>query len=84
MFSIICADALSTICLFLIASLWKYIRLHKPNFYLWRSMLAYSLPLVPDAILVYIIGFSDQAFLAAMQGYLGQREFTPLPIACRH
>ena len=66
-FSIICADALSTVCLFLLASLWKYIRLRKPNFYLWRSMLAYSLPLVPDAILVYIIGFSDQAFLAAMQ-----------------
>ena len=65
-FSIICADALSTVCLFLIASLWKYIRLRKPNFYLWRSMLAYSLPLVPDAILVYIIGFSDQAFLAAV------------------
>ena len=66
-FSIICSDALSTVCLFLIASLWKYIRLRRPNFYLWRSMLAYSLPLVPDAILVYIIGFSDQAFLAAMQ-----------------
>lgn len=66
-FSIICADALSTVCLFLIASLWKYIRLRRPNFYLWRSMLVYSLPLVPDAILVYIIGFSDQAFLAAMQ-----------------
>ena len=66
-FSIICADALSTVCLFVIAALWKYIRLHRPNFYLWRSMLAYSLPLVPDAILVYIIGFSDQAFLAAMQ-----------------
>ena len=30
-------------------------------------MLAYSLPLVPDAILVYIIGFSDQVFLASMQ-----------------
>ena len=58
-FSIICADALSTVCLFLIAGLWKYIRLRRPNFYLWRSMLAY--------FLVYIIGFSDQAFLAAMQ-----------------
>lgn len=66
-FSIICSDALSTVCLFIIAGLWKYIRLRKPNLYLWRSMLAYSLPLVPDAILVYIIGFSDQAFLAAMQ-----------------
>ena len=30
-------------------------------------MLLYALPLVPDAILVYIIGFSDQAFLASMQ-----------------
>ena len=35
--------------------------------HLWRGMLAYSLPLVPDAILVYIIGFSDQVFLASMQ-----------------
>ncbi|MCI7124749.1 MAG: polysaccharide biosynthesis C-terminal domain-containing protein [Agathobaculum sp.] len=66
-FSIVCADALSTVGLFLIAGLWKYIRLRRPNFHLWRSMLSYSLPLVPDAILVYIIGFSDQTFLAGMQ-----------------
>lgn len=66
-FSIICADALSTICLFLIAGLWKYLKLRKPNFHLWRGMLAYSLPLVPDAILVFVIGFSDQMFLAQMK-----------------
>lgn len=65
--SIICSDALSTVCLFMIARLWKYFRLRRINFYLWRSMLLYALPLVPDAILVYIIGFSDQAFLASMQ-----------------
>lgn len=65
--SIICSDALSTVCLFTIARLWKYFRPRRINFYLWRSMLLYALPLVPDAILVYIIGFSDQAFLASMQ-----------------
>ena len=65
--SIICSDALSTVCLFMIARLWKYFRPRRINFYLWRSMLLYALPLVPDAILVYIIGFSDQAFLASMQ-----------------
>ena len=65
--SIICSDALSTVCLFMIARLWKYFRPRRINFYLWRSMLLYALPLVPDAILVYIIGFSDQAFLAQMQ-----------------
>ena len=66
-FSIICSDALSTVCLFAIAKLWKYFRPRRLNFYLWRGMLVYALPLVPDAILVYIIGFSDQAFLASMQ-----------------
>ena len=66
-FSIICSDALSTVCLFLIAGLWRYIRVRRLNLHLWRGMLAYSLPLVPDAILVYIIGFSDQMLLAGMQ-----------------
>lgn len=66
-FSIICADALSTICLFLIAGLWKYIKPLQINFHLWRGMLAYSLPLVPDAIFVYIVGFFGQTFLASMQ-----------------
>lgn len=66
-FSIICSDALSTACLFLIAGLWRYIRVRRLNLHLWRGMLAYSLPLVPDAILVYIIGFSDQMLLARMQ-----------------
>ena len=66
-FSIICADALSTVCLCLIAGLWKYFKVRKPNFHLWRGMLAYALPLVPDAILVFIIGFSDQMFLAHYQ-----------------
>lgn len=66
-FSIICADALSTICLLVIAKLWKYIKPFKLNFYLWRSMLAYALPLVPDAIFVYIVGFFGQTFLASMQ-----------------
>ena len=66
-FSIICADALSTVCLFLIAGLWKHIKPKRLNFHLWRSMLAYSLPLVPDAIFVYIVGFFGQTFLANMQ-----------------
>lgn len=65
-FSIICSDALSTLVLCLIAGLWKYFRLSRLNFYLWRGMLAYSLPLVPDAILVFIIGFSDQMLLASL------------------
>lgn len=66
-FSIVCADALSTVCLFFVAKLHKRIKLKKPNFHLWKSMLSYSLPLVPAAILVFIIGFSDQLFLARMR-----------------
>lgn len=66
-FSVICADALSTICLFLIAKLWKYFSFRKLNTHLWRSMLHYALPLVPAAILVFVIGFSDQMFLARLR-----------------
>ena len=66
-FSIICSDALSLFALFIIAGLWKYVKFKRLDTHLWRGMLAYSLPLVPDAILVYIIGFSDQVFLASMQ-----------------
>lgn len=65
-FSIICADALSTVCLFLIAALWKYVKPLRLDMHLWKGMLRYSLPLVPDAILVFVIGFSDQMFLASL------------------
>lgn len=63
-FSVICADALSSVCLILIAKLWKFFSFRKLNTHLWRSMLQYALPLVPAAILVFVIGFSDQMFLA--------------------
>ncbi len=66
-FSVVCSDAISTVCLFLIASLWIYFKPKRFNFHLLRSMLAYSLPLVPDAVLVYVIGFSDQMFLSGMK-----------------
>lgn len=66
-FSVICADALSTLCLFLIAQLWRHFSFRKLNTHLWRSMLRYALPLVPAAILVFVIGFSDQMFLARLR-----------------
>lgn len=66
-FSIICADALSTVCLVLIARLYRFVKARGLDLTLWKRMLRYALPLVPDAILVYIIGFSDQSFLASMQ-----------------
>lgn len=65
--SVVCADALSTVCLFFIARLWKDFRPFRINFPLWRSMLRYALPLVPATILVFIIGFSDQLFIANMR-----------------
>jgi len=66
-FSIICSDALSTIGLCAMIKLWRFFKPKKFNFYLLRGMLAYSLPLVPDAVLVYVIGFSDQMFLSSMK-----------------
>ena len=65
-FSVICSDALSTVCLFFIARLWRYIRPRSLTRAGFRSMITYALPLVPAQILVFLIGYIGQFILANM------------------
>ena len=65
-FSVICSDALSTVCLFFVARLWRFIKPRSLTRYGFRSMIVYSLPLVPAQILVFLIGYIGQFMLANM------------------
>lgn len=66
--AIICGDAFSTLFLFTIASLHKYISFKRINTKLFKAMLKYALPLVPTSIFWWITNASDQFFVSAMCG----------------
>ena len=60
----ILTDTISTICLTLIARLYRYFNLKKLNAWLTRVMLKYSLPLIPNTICTGIINISDRYMVA--------------------
>lgn len=64
--SVICADGLSTLFLFVIAGLWRFLDFSGIDRTLLKKMLRYSLPLVPASIFWWVTNASDQFFVAAM------------------
>ena len=60
----ILTDTISTICLTLIARLYRYFNLKKLNAWLTRVMLKYSIPLIPNTICTWIINISDRYMVA--------------------
>lgn len=66
--SIICADALSTLGLCLVAVLPQYIKFKNFNWKLLRAMLRYSLPLVPALMFWWVTNASDRFFISYMCG----------------
>ncbi|MDL2254147.1 polysaccharide biosynthesis C-terminal domain-containing protein [Ruminococcaceae bacterium OttesenSCG-928-I18] len=66
--SIICADALSVVFLSLVARLWQYIRFKGFDFSLYKTMLRYSLPLVPALMFWWVTNASDRYFISYMWG----------------
>ena len=64
----ICADALSVIGLFLFLKLYRFIKLKKLNFTLWKTMLKYSIPLVPTSIFWWVTNLSDRYFVITFHG----------------
>ncbi len=63
--AVIFADGFSVLFLFITAQLWKYINF-SINKVMLKSMLKYSLPLVPASIFWWITSGSSQMFIAAM------------------
>ncbi len=66
--AIICADALSVLFLFIVAHLWEYLRFKNFNFTLLKTMLRYSLPLVPALMFWWVTNASDRYFIAYIWG----------------
>ena len=65
--SVVAADGLCALYLILRERLWKLL-LPKPDKGLWRSMLRYSLPLIPATIFWWITNVSDRYMITAFLG----------------
>lgn len=71
--AIICGDLLSSVFLFVVAGLAKYVDFHRINRRLWKEMLRFSLPMIPAQVSFWIINASDVFYLKYMcDGYAGQ------------
>ncbi len=66
--SIICADLLSTIFLMIVAKLYHYIRFSQFDKNLYKTMLRFSLPLVPAFMFWWVTSASDRFFISYIVG----------------
>lgn len=64
----ICSDACSTVFLFCVSKLWRYIDFRKINRPLFKKMLVYSLPLIPTSVFWWVTNVSDQLFVTHYWG----------------
>ena len=75
MLSTILSDALSTVFLFTVAGLKNYFSINSFSKKLGKSMLRFTLPLVPTTVMWTFTGFSDQLFIGNMHSdgvFLGE------------
>lgn len=66
--AIILSDLISTIMLFFVAKLYRFISLHDIDKNTFINMIKYSLPLIPTTISIWIINISDRYILSYMLG----------------
>lgn len=67
MFSMILSDFCSAVFLFTIAKLWKYLNIRYFRKDVAKTMLRFSIPLIPTALMWIITGFSDRLFIRYMK-----------------
>ena len=66
--AIICGDATSTLFMFVMGGVARYVDFRQVDLRLWRQMLAYSIPLIPAQISFWVINASDLFFVKALLG----------------
>lgn len=66
--SVIIADALSALILFLLLKLHRFIKIRGLDFDTAKAMFRYSAPLVPTAVFWWVTGFSSKYFINFMCG----------------
>jgi len=69
MLSVILSDFSSGLFLFIVARLWHFFDFRCYNHDVTKTMLRFSLPMIPTAVLWIITGFSDRAFVRYMEGF---------------
>ncbi len=70
MLAVFLSDLCSGLFLWFVASLWKYFDPRRYyNHDITKTMLRFSIPMIPTAVLWIITGFSDRAFVRYMDGY---------------
>ncbi len=67
MLSVIFSDFLSALFLFFVAKLYNYLNIRYFSRDLAKSMLRFSMPLIPTAVMWIITGFSDRLFIRYME-----------------
>jgi O-antigen/teichoic acid export membrane protein len=71
MISVILSDLLSGLFLWAVAGLYKFFRPRYLDKKVLRTMLRFSVPLIPSALLWLVTGFSDRLFIRYMSGPSG-------------
>ncbi len=64
----ILSDFISALFLIWIAGLWRYFRIKRLDKSLWKIMLFYSLPLIPNAVFFWVTNLSDRYIVTAILG----------------
>ena len=67
-FSMICSDILSVLFLFVMSNLRRYIRFRGLDRNIAKSMLLFSIPLIPNTILWWITNMSDRDIISMVLG----------------
>ena len=67
-FSMICSDILSVLFLFVMSNLRRYIRFRGLDRNIAKSMLLFSIPLIPNTILWWITNMSDRYIISMVLG----------------
>lgn len=67
-FSLICSDVLSVIFLTYMSRLYRYVKWKGLDFNISRSMLKYSIPLIPNTVLWWITNVSDRYIVTHFWG----------------
>ena len=67
--AIVCSDLLSSVFLFFVASLHRFVQIKTFNKKIWKEMLIYALPLIPNTICWWITNVSDRFIVTYMLGH---------------
>ena len=62
----ICADACSTLFLFILGGLGRYLKFSRLNLNVWSQMLRFSIPMVPSSVFWWITTASDRYMIVYM------------------